>query len=325
MKRTVLAAAALVVAGLVAAADLDVSIRGASGRPAPDVVVMLFPAGAPAAPPARSVDIVQQGNRFEPYVTAVPAGTAVRFVNRDRYDHHVRSLGSGPMGAVPPVKSFELRLGGVQGGAKAIDTLTFEAAGTIRRLHQGRALPGPATGQGARPLRHGARRHRRHDLGEPGLPGRALPDHRRGRTALPDRTSRRRLGRWTPGTASTPWHRDEGREPVHGPPAQRHAAHARSHHRARPDQGHEDPPGQRHRGADGHLLGGTNVQVSAPEARDALEKGVADAITFPWNFIISFGIDKVTKFHTDLRLYAASFVWVMNKGWYDKLGPARRR
>jgi plastocyanin len=131
MKRTVLAAAALVVAGLVAAADLDVSIRGASGRPAPDVVVMLFPAGAPAAPPARSVDIVQQGNRFEPYVTAVPAGTAVRFVNRDRYDHHVRSLGSGPMGAVPPVKSFELRLGGVQGGAKAIDTLTFEAAGTI--------------------------------------------------------------------------------------------------------------------------------------------------------------------------------------------------
>ena len=29
------------------------------------------------------------------------------------------------------------------------------------------------------------------------------------------------------------------------------------------------------------LLGGTSVQVSAPEARDALEKGVADAITFP--------------------------------------------
>jgi TRAP-type C4-dicarboxylate transport system substrate-binding protein len=52
------------------------------------------------------------------------------------------------------------------------------------------------------------------------------------------------------------------------------------------------------------LLGGTNVQVSAPEARDALDKGVADAITFPWGSIITFGIDKVTKFHTDLRLYA---------------------
>jgi len=47
------------------------------------------------------------------------------------------------------------------------------------------------------------------------------------------------------------------------------------------------------------LLGGTNVQVSAPESRDALEKGVADAITFPWHSIITFGIDKVVKYHTD--------------------------
>jgi hypothetical protein len=31
------------------------------------------------------------------------------------------------------------------------------------------------------------------------------------------------------------------------------------------------------------LLGATNVQVSAPEARDALEKGVADALAFPWD------------------------------------------
>jgi len=38
------------------------------------------------------------------------------------------------------------------------------------------------------------------------------------------------------------------------------------------------------------LLGATNVQVSAPEARDALEKGVADAIVFPWHSIITFGI-----------------------------------
>jgi TRAP-type C4-dicarboxylate transport system substrate-binding protein len=45
------------------------------------------------------------------------------------------------------------------------------------------------------------------------------------------------------------------------------------------------------------LLGATNVQVSAPESRDALEKGVADAITFPWHSIITFGIDKVVKHH----------------------------
>jgi TRAP-type C4-dicarboxylate transport system substrate-binding protein len=73
------------------------------------------------------------------------------------------------------------------------------------------------------------------------------------------------------------------------------------------------------------LLGATNVQVSAPEARDALEKGVADAITFPWNSIISFGIDKAVKNHTDMRLYAADFVWVLNKTWYDKLAAAQKK
>ena len=73
------------------------------------------------------------------------------------------------------------------------------------------------------------------------------------------------------------------------------------------------------------LLGGTNVQVSAPEARDALEKGVADAITFPWNSIISFGIDKAVSFHTDMRLYAAGFVWAINKPWYEKLSVNQKK
>ncbi len=73
------------------------------------------------------------------------------------------------------------------------------------------------------------------------------------------------------------------------------------------------------------LLGGTNVQVSAPEARDALDKGVADALAFPWGSVITFGIDKATKFHSDMRLYASDFVWVMNKGWYDKLAAAQKK
>lgn len=73
------------------------------------------------------------------------------------------------------------------------------------------------------------------------------------------------------------------------------------------------------------LLGATNVQVSAPEARDALEKGVADALSFPWGSIITFGIDKATKFHTDMRLYASDFVWVINKGWYDKLAAGQKK
>lgn len=73
------------------------------------------------------------------------------------------------------------------------------------------------------------------------------------------------------------------------------------------------------------LLGATNVQVSAPESRDALEKGVADAITFPWNSLISFSIDKAVKNHTDMRLYAAAFTWVMNPSWYNKLSAAQKK
>lgn len=72
-------------------------------------------------------------------------------------------------------------------------------------------------------------------------------------------------------------------------------------------------------------LGGTNVSVSAPESRDALEKGIADAITFPWDSTLSFGVDKAVKFHNDMRLYSANFVWVMNPAWYGKLSAAQKK
>ena len=113
------------------AAELQVTVASASGRPAPDVVVMIVPAGAAAAAAPVTVDIVQKDNRFDPYVTVVPAGSTVRFVNRDPYDHHVRSLGSGPLGAVPPAKSFELRLGAVGKAGRAQDSVVFETPGAV--------------------------------------------------------------------------------------------------------------------------------------------------------------------------------------------------
>jgi TRAP-type C4-dicarboxylate transport system substrate-binding protein len=73
------------------------------------------------------------------------------------------------------------------------------------------------------------------------------------------------------------------------------------------------------------LLGGTNVQASAPEARDALERGVADAITFPWGSIGLFGIDKVVSMHMDAPLYTTPFVWVMNKDKFDAMSAAQKK
>jgi len=72
-------------------------------------------------------------------------------------------------------------------------------------------------------------------------------------------------------------------------------------------------------------LGGTNVQASAPESRDMLERGVADAITFPWGSIGLFGIDKVVKYHMDVPLYVTPFVWVMNKGKYDAMSAPQKK
>ena len=72
-------------------------------------------------------------------------------------------------------------------------------------------------------------------------------------------------------------------------------------------------------------LGGTNVQAAAPEVRDVLEKGVADAVTFPWGSIVLFGIDKVTKYHMEAALYVTGFVWVMNKNTYAAMSPSQQK
>jgi len=72
-------------------------------------------------------------------------------------------------------------------------------------------------------------------------------------------------------------------------------------------------------------LGGTNVQSSAPEARDMIERGVADAITFPWGSLGLFGIDKVVTYHIDVPLYVTPFVWVLNKDKYNALSAAQKK
>jgi TRAP-type C4-dicarboxylate transport system substrate-binding protein len=73
------------------------------------------------------------------------------------------------------------------------------------------------------------------------------------------------------------------------------------------------------------LLGATNVQAAAPEIRDVLEKGVADAAGSPWGSMLLFGIDKVTKYHIDAPLYVSEQVWALNKSKYDSLSPAQRK
>jgi TRAP-type C4-dicarboxylate transport system substrate-binding protein len=72
-------------------------------------------------------------------------------------------------------------------------------------------------------------------------------------------------------------------------------------------------------------LGGTNVQASAPETRDVIERGVADGLFFPPGSGILFGLDKVTKYYTITPIYTTVFVYVMNKDKYEALGADQKK
>jgi plastocyanin len=129
-------AIALTLAGCVLAAragTLEISVSDRDGRPASDVVVLVEgPARVAATPAAGPVVITQESLRFVPFLTVVPAGSTLRFANKDAYDHHVRSMPSGPLGATPPVKSFEFRLDAAEGAAAApVDE--YQAAPRPRR------------------------------------------------------------------------------------------------------------------------------------------------------------------------------------------------
>ena len=122
--------------------------------------------------------------------------------------------------------------------------------------------------------------------------------------------------------------RDEGRQILP-------RLHARSRHvplreeedrGARRHQGHEDPAGARHHGAhSSRCSAAPTCNASAPEVRDIIEKGVAEAVTFPWGSVPLFGIDKVTKYHIDAPLYATTFAFVFSQRPTTRCRRRRRR
>src|SRR5260370_39799355 len=73
------------------------------------------------------------------------------------------------------------------------------------------------------------------------------------------------------------------------------------------------------------LLGGTNVQASATEVRDVMEKGVAQALTFPWGSVPLLGVDKVTKYHMDAPLHTVMFQWLMSPRTYAAMSGAPKK
>ena len=134
MKNTLMAWSLAALIGTVQAGTIQLAVTDRDGKPVPDVVVLVEVAGKAAAQPAAApVTIVQEDLRFVPFLTVVPVGTTLRFVNRDSYDHHVRSTPSGPLGNTPSVKNIELRLDGSQAAAAPGGNDEYKAAPAPRK------------------------------------------------------------------------------------------------------------------------------------------------------------------------------------------------
>jgi plastocyanin len=76
------------------AADLTVAIKDAKGAPVADAVVSLMPLDRPVPPAtaqAASVEIIQEDEQYQPFLTVVRTGTRVEFPNKDRIQHHIYS------------------------------------------------------------------------------------------------------------------------------------------------------------------------------------------------------------------------------------------
>jgi plastocyanin len=110
-KHSLLALACTFAVGTAGAGTVQVTVTDKDGKPAQDVVVLIDPPTKVAPKPAdKPVLIAQENLKFSPFLTVVPLGSTLRFSNKDSYDHHVRSTPSGPLGSMPSVKNFEMRL-----------------------------------------------------------------------------------------------------------------------------------------------------------------------------------------------------------------------
>jgi len=102
--RILAAALALLAGSAAAAADLEVQVRAPNGQPVADAVVTVHlvarPTPAPKVGTGYAID--QQDIQFHPFVTVVPVGSRIMFMNHDATRHHVYSFS--------PAKHFELKL-----------------------------------------------------------------------------------------------------------------------------------------------------------------------------------------------------------------------
>ncbi len=73
-------------------------------------------------------------------------------------------------------------------------------------------------------------------------------------------------------------------------------------------------------------LGASAVVMPASKAHEALARGVADGILFPWDAVRSYRLEKLVPYHLEVPngLYTIAFFFAMNKESYNSLPPDLR-
>lgn len=71
-------------------------------------------------------------------------------------------------------------------------------------------------------------------------------------------------------------------------------------------------------------LGAVPVKLASPEARQGVERGVVDGVTFPWSTIINFGLTDALTHHVDIPLYIPMAFFGINTGFYEGLSDANK-
>jgi plastocyanin len=116
------------------AASLAVQVLDRNGDPVPNAVVTVqaLSSEVKSKTPVQTVVIDQEKMRFMPEVTVVSVGSTVRLVNKDPWDHHIRSQPTGQSSLTQEIKSFEVRLPGRTSNAKpASQEIKLSEAGPL--------------------------------------------------------------------------------------------------------------------------------------------------------------------------------------------------
>ncbi|WP_163576184.1 TRAP transporter substrate-binding protein [Halomonas faecis] len=71
-------------------------------------------------------------------------------------------------------------------------------------------------------------------------------------------------------------------------------------------------------------MGANPVGMPAPDIYTAMQRGVIDGLSFPWEGLKGFRINELVEYHTEVPFYTLIFVATMNQRTYDGLSPEQQ-